>query len=90
MTASTTAQDGAGCVAAVGAGSGVVQATPQPNKWRNIVIPFSRYTDQHNGSAAFTNHNSGLLGAVERTLDNGLTMGYHAALNHQSTSDQLF
>ena len=77
---------GAGCVAAVGAGSGVVQTTPQPNKWRNIVIPFSSYTDQHNGSAAFTNHNSGLLGAVERTLDNGLTMGYHAALNHQSTS----
>ena len=27
-----------------------------------------------------------MLGAMERTLDNGLTMGYHAALNHQSTS----
>ena len=24
---------------------------------------------------------------MERTLDNGLTHGYHAALNHQSTSE---
>lgn len=56
------------------------------NSWRNIVVPFSSYTDQHNGVSSYTNHNSGILGAMERTLDNGLTHGYHAAVNHQSTS----
>lgn len=56
------------------------------NSWRNVVMPFSSYTDQHDGSSAYTNHNSGVLGAMERTLDNGLTLGYHAAMNHQSTS----
>lgn len=60
---------------------------PQRNAWRNIVMPFSAYTDQHNGSSGYTNHNSGVIGAMERTLENGLTHGYHAALNHQSTSE---
>ena len=60
---------------------------PQRNAWRNIVMPFSAYTDQHSGSRGYTNHNSGVIGATERTLDNGLTHGYHAALNHQSTSE---
>ena len=50
-------------------------------------MPFSAYTDQHNGMRGFTNHNSGVIGAMERTLKNGLTHGYHAALNHQSTSE---
>ena len=59
---------------------------PQHNNWRNIVVPFSSYTDQHNGVSSYTNHNSGVLGAMERTLDNGLTHGYHAAVNHQSTT----
>ena len=70
-----------------GGGRGAASVSePQRNSWRNIVMPFSSYTDQHNGSSAYTNHNSGMLGAMERTLDNGLTLGYHAALNHQSTS----
>ena len=60
---------------------------PKYNSWRNIVIPFSSYTDQHNGSNGYTNHNSGVIGATERTFANGLTHGYHAALNHQSTED---
>lgn len=60
--------------------------TPKHNSWRNIVVPFSSYTDQHNGVSSYTNHNSGVLGAMERTLDDGLTHGYHAAVNHQSTS----
>lgn len=60
--------------------------TPKHNSWRNIVVPFSSYTDQHNGVSSYTNHNSGVLGAMERTLDNGVTHGYHAAVNHQSTS----
>ena len=64
-----------------------VDAAPQYNAWRNIVMPFSAYTDQHNGMRGFTNHNSGVIGAMERTLENGLTHGYHAALNHQSTSE---
>lgn len=81
-----TIKDGAGCVEAAGEGGGVAHITQKHNQWRNIVIPFSSYTDQHNGADAYCNHNSGMLGAMERTLDNGLTMGYHAALNHQSTS----
>lgn len=60
---------------------------PQHNSWRNIIMPFSAYTDQHSGDRGYTNHNSGIIGAMERTLDNGLTHGYHAALNHQSTSE---
>lgn len=74
---------------AVRAGGGrgpAASAEPKSNSWRNIVMPFSSYTDQHNGSRGYTNHNSGVLGAMERTLDNGLTLGYHAAVNHQSTS----
>ena len=64
-----------------------VDAAPQYNAWRNIVMPFSAYTDQHNGMRGFTNHNSGVIGAMERTFANGLTHGYHAAINHQSTED---
>ena len=60
---------------------------PKYNSWRNIVIPFSSYTDQHNGASGYTNHNSGVIGAMERTFTNGLTHGYHAAINHQSTED---
>lgn len=60
---------------------------PKYNSWRNIVIPFAGYTDQHNGSNGYTNHNSGVIGAMERTFANGLTHGYHAAINHQSTED---
>lgn len=60
---------------------------PKYNSWRNIVIPFAGYTDQHNGSSGYTNHNSGVIGAMERTFANGLTHGYHAAINHQSTED---
>ena len=60
---------------------------PEHNVWRNVVVPFSAYTDQHSGARGYTNHNSGVIGAMERTFANGLTHGYHAALNHQSTSD---
>lgn len=72
----------------LGGGLGpAARPTPKYNSWRNIVMPFSGYTDQHNGSNGYTNHNSGVIGAIERTFANGLTHGYHAALNHQSTSD---
>ncbi len=71
-----------------GGGRGpAVAIEPKRNAWRNIVMPFTSYTDQHSGSRSYTNHNSGALGAMERTLDNGLTLGYHAAVNHQSTSE---
>ena len=60
---------------------------PKYNSWRNSVMPFAAYTNQHNGSSGYTNHNSGVIGAIERTLENGLTHGYHAAINHQSTQD---
>lgn len=74
--------------ARTGGGRGpAVDEAPKYNSWRNIIMPFSAYTEQHNGMRGFTNHNSGVIGAMERTLDNGLTHGYHAALNHQSTSE---
>ena len=74
--------------ARTGGGRGpAADVAPKYNSWRNIVMPFSAYTDQHNGNNGYTNHNSGVIGAMERTLENGLTHGYHAALNHQSTSD---
>ena len=60
---------------------------PKYNSWRNSVTPFAAYTNQHNGSSGYTNHNSGVIGSIERTLENGLTHGYHAAINHQSTQD---
>lgn len=73
--------------ARTGGGRGpAADASAKHNSWRNIVVPFYSYTDQHNGTSSYTNHNSGVLGAMERTLDNGLTHGYHAAVNHQSTS----
>ena len=64
-----------------------VEEAPKYNSWRNIVTPFSAYTDQHNGSRGYKSHNSGVIGAMERTLENGLTHGYHTAVNHQSTSE---
>ncbi len=74
--------------AVTGGGRGpAVDEAPKYNSWRNIIMPFSAYTEQHNGMRGFTNHNSGVIGAMERTLDNGLTHGYHAAINHQSTQD---
>ncbi|MGM9582271.1 MAG: autotransporter outer membrane beta-barrel domain-containing protein, partial [Phascolarctobacterium sp.] len=72
---------------ALGAQAELTLSEPQHNAWRNVVVPFSAYTDQHSGARGYTNHNSGVIGAMERTLDNGLTHGYHAALNHQSTSE---
>ena len=73
--------------ARTGGGRGpAAEAAPKHNTWRNIVVPFASYSDQHNGVSSYINHNSGVLGAMERTLDNGLTHGYHAAVNHQSTS----
>ena len=74
--------------ARTGGGRGpAVDDAPKYNSWRNMVMPFTSYTDQHNGNRGYTNHNSGVIGAMERTLENGLTHGYHAALNHQSTSE---
>lgn len=74
--------------ARTGGGRGpAIDVTPKYNSWRNIVMPFSAYTDQHHGMRGYTNHNSGVIGALERTLENGLTHGYHAAVNHQSTSE---
>ncbi|MGM9572667.1 MAG: autotransporter outer membrane beta-barrel domain-containing protein, partial [bacterium] len=59
----------------------------EPNTWRSMVMPFSSYTDQHRGSRGYTSHNSGVLGVMERTLDNGFIHGYHAVLNHLSTRE---
>ena len=74
-------------VSALAAQAELTLSEPQHNAWRNVVVPFSAYTDQHSSARGYTNHNNGVIGAVERTLDNGLTHGYHAALNHQSTSE---
>lgn len=55
--------------------------------WRNSIMPFYSYTDQHNDAHGYASHDSGVVGAMERTLDNGLTHGYHAAINHQNVSE---
>ena len=67
--------------------SHTADAGKKQNAWRSMAMPFYSYTDQHNGLRGYTNHDSGVLGAMERTLDSGWTLGYHAAVNHQSTSD---
>ena len=77
----------AGDASAVAAKAELMLSEPQHNAWRNVVVPFSAYTDQHSGMRGYTNHNSGVIGAMERTLASGLTHGYHAAVNHQSTSE---
>lgn len=56
-------------------------------RWRSSVTPFYSYTDQHNDARGYASHDSGVVGTMERTLDNGLTHGYHAAVNHQSASE---
>lgn len=55
--------------------------------WRNSITPFYSYTDQHNYARGYASHDSGVVGAMERTLANGLTHGYHAAVNHQNVSE---
>ncbi len=58
-----------------------------PHTWHAIAMPFSSYANQHRGGYGYKNHQTGFLGAAEHTRANGLTLGYHGAISHQSTSD---
>ena len=55
--------------------------------WHAMAMPFSSYTNQHRGTQGYKNHRTGFLGAAEHTRSNGLTLGYHGAVSHESTSD---
>ncbi len=55
--------------------------------WHAMAMPFSSYTNQHRGGQGYKNHRTGFLGAAEHARSNGLTLGYHGAVSHESTSD---
>ncbi len=55
--------------------------------WHAMAMPFSSYTHQHRAGQGYKNHRTGFLGAAEHTRSNGLTLGYHGAVSHESTSD---
>ncbi len=57
----------------------------EKGKWHNIVIPYASETDHIKNGTGYKNNHSGMVGAMERTLDD-VTIGWHAALNHQSTT----
>ena len=57
----------------------------EKGKWHNIVIPYASETDHIKNGTGYKNNHSGMIGAMERTLDD-VTVGWHAALNHQSTT----
>ena len=54
-------------------------------KWHNIAISYDSETDHIKNGTGYKNNHSGMVGAMERTLDD-VTVGWHAALNHQSTN----
>ena len=54
-------------------------------QWHNIVIPYASETDHIKNGSGYKNNHAGMVGAMERTLDD-ITLGWHAALNHQSTT----
>ncbi|MBR6637074.1 MAG: autotransporter domain-containing protein, partial [Phascolarctobacterium sp.] len=57
----------------------------EKGKWHNIVIPYASETDHIKNGSGYKNNHTGMIGAMERTLDD-VTVGWHAALNHQSTT----
>ena len=70
---------------AVGGSLAPATNVKEKGKWHNIVIPYSSETDHIKNGTGYKNDHSGMVGAMERTLDD-VTMGWHAALNHQSTT----
>ena len=70
---------------AVGGSIAPAHNVKEKGKWHNIVIPYASETDHIKNGTGYKNNHSGMIGAMERTLDD-VTVGWHAALNHQSTT----
>ena len=70
---------------AVGGSLAPAHNVKEKGKWHNIVIPYASETDHIKNGTGYKNNHSGMVGAMERTLDD-VTVGWHAALNHQSTT----
>ena len=70
---------------AVGGSIAPAHNVKEKGKWHNIVIPYASETDHIKNGTGYKNNHSGMVGAMERTLDD-VTIGWHAALNHQSTT----
>ena len=70
---------------AVGGSLAPAHNIKEKGKWHNIVIPYASETDHIKNGTGYKNNHSGMVGAMERTLDD-VTVGWHAALNHQSTT----
>ena len=70
---------------AVGGSLAPATNVKEKGKWHNIVISYDSETDHIKNGTGYKNNHSGMVGAMERTLDD-VTVGWHAALNHQSTN----
>lgn len=70
---------------AVGGSLAPATNVKEEGQWHNIVIPYASETDHIKNGSGYKNNHAGMVGAMERTLDD-VTLGWHAALNHQSTT----
>ncbi len=70
---------------AVGGSLAPTTNAKEKGKWHNIVIPYASETDHIKNGSGYKNNHTGMIGAMERTLGD-VTVGWHAALNHQSTT----
>ncbi|MBR0324825.1 MAG: autotransporter outer membrane beta-barrel domain-containing protein, partial [Selenomonadales bacterium] len=70
---------------AVGGSLAAATNDKEKGKWHNIIIPYASETDHIKNGTGYKNNHTGMVGAMERTLDD-VTVGWHAALNHQSTT----
>lgn len=70
---------------AVGGSLSAATNDKEKGKWHNIIIPYASETDHIKNGTGYKNNHTGMVGAMERTLDD-VTVGWHAALNHQSTT----
>lgn len=70
---------------AVGGSLAAATNDKEKGKWHNIIIPYASETDRIKNGTGYKNNHTGMVGAMERTLDD-VTVGWHAALNHQSTT----
>ena len=70
---------------AVGGSLAPATNVKEKGKWHNIVIPYASETDHIKNGSGYKSNNTGMIGAMERTLGD-VTVGWHAALNHQSTT----
>lgn len=70
---------------AIGGSFAPATNTKEKGKWHNILIPYASETDHSKNRSGYKNNHAGIIGAMERTLGD-VNIGWHAALNHQSTT----